>query len=136
MMAWRRLDPNVPAVLAAIREPGSRTAILSPKMPTAVTRSTRSDQLLNIILNNDTVGAFMSSPPRYGLADQRPREPGIRLAFLSSSPTDAFGGHAYEPRVFWANRAGQADESGPRAKASEPAGLADSSAAPPRCGRE
>jgi 2-haloacid dehalogenase len=139
LMAYRHLDPypEVPAVLAAVREQGSRTAILSngePEMLAAAARSARIDQLLDCILSVETVGVFKPSPVVYRLAEQRLGEPRDRLAFVSSNPWDAFGAHAFGLKVFWLNRTGQPDEYGLRADATELTGLADLPAALARRG--
>jgi 2-haloacid dehalogenase len=124
LMAYRQLDPypEVPAMLALIREHGLPTAILSngePAMLADAIRSAKLDHLLDDVLSVEAAGVFKPDPRVYRLAEDRFRLPASQMAFVSSNPWDAFGAHVFGFQVFWINRTGLPAEYGLRDVATE-----------------
>jgi 2-haloacid dehalogenase len=134
LTAYRHLDPypEVPALLALIREHGPRTAILSngePAMLADAIRSAKLDHLLDAVLSVEAAGVFKPDPRVYRLAEDRFQLPAGQMAFVSSNPWDAFGAHVFGFHVFWINRTRQPAEYGLRDVATELTDLADLPAA-------
>jgi 2-haloacid dehalogenase len=132
LAAYRRLDayPEVPAMLAALRERGVARAILSngePGMLTDAVGSAGIAGLLDDVLSVELAGVFKPDPRVYRLAADRFALPHDAIGFFSSNPWDAFGALAFGFRVFWVNRTGQPDEYGLRGRVTE---LADLSGLP------
>jgi 2-haloacid dehalogenase len=141
LMAYRQLDPypEVPAMLARIRDHDLRTAILSngePAMLADAIRSANLDNLLDFVLSVEAAGVFKPDPRVYRLAEERLRLPARQMAFVSSNAWDAFGAHVFGFQVFWINRTRQPVEYGLRDVATELTDLAELPAAlglpPPR----
>jgi len=129
-LAYRELSayPEVPAMLAALREAGTARGILSNGEPGMLAQGVRAagiDGLLDAVLSVESVGVFKPDRRVYGLAVERFGVAADRIAFVSSNPWDAFGAREYGCRVFWCNRAGLPDEYGLRATVVELADLAD-----------
>jgi 2-haloacid dehalogenase len=127
--AYRALDtyPEVPAMLAALREAGIGRAILSngtPAMLAAGVATAGIADLLDDVLSVESVGLFKPDRRVYQLAVDRFAAPPARLAFVSSNAWDAFGAQAFGLRVFWINRARQPEEYGLRGRVTELADLA------------
>lgn len=127
--AYRRLDayPEVPDVLAALRDGGIARAILSngsPAMLADAVRAAGLEPLLDAVLSVESVGVFKPDPRVYRLATNRLGHAAGELGFVSSNTWDAFGAREAGFRVFWINRAGQPDEYGLRGTVTELAGLA------------
>jgi 2-haloacid dehalogenase len=129
LAAYRQLDayPEVPAMLAALRDKGVARAILSngePGMLADAVRAAGIATLLDAVLSVETVGVFKPDPRVYRLvADCFGLSPGA-IGFFSSNPWDAFGALAFGFRVFWVNRTAQPDEYGLRGQVTEMADLA------------
>jgi 2-haloacid dehalogenase len=124
LAAYRRLDayPEVPSMLAALRERGVARAILSngePAMLEEAVRSAGIRALLDDVLSVETVGVFKPDPRVYRLAADRFGLPPDAIAFFSSNAWDAFGALAFGFRVHWVNRTGQPDEYGLRGRVTE-----------------
>jgi 2-haloacid dehalogenase len=117
MDAYRTLPayPEVPATLAAIREQGISTAILSngtPGMLEAAAKAAGIAPLVDEILSVEEVGTFKPDPRVYRLATRQFGCPPDRLLFVSGNAWDAQAAHAFNMRVARVNRAGAPDEYG------------------------
>ncbi len=124
LAAYRVLDayPEVPALLAALRERGVARAILSngePGMLADAVRSAGIAELLDDVLSVEAVGVFKPDPRVYRLVTERFGVPAEAVGFFSSNPWDAFGALAFGFRVFWVNRTGLPDEYGLRGAVTE-----------------
>jgi 2-haloacid dehalogenase len=109
------LEPfaEVPAVLAALREAGFRTAILSngtPRMLEALVKRSRLEAMFDAILSADAVGAFKTHPKVYRYALDTLGLPARAISFQSSNAWDAHGASDFGMRVVWCNRYGQRRE--------------------------
>ena len=109
LQAYRRLDayPEVPALLARLRDAGIARAILSngePGMLADAVNAAGIAPLLDAVLSVEAVGVFKPDPRVYRLATDRFGLPPAAIAFVSSNPWDAFGAGAFGFRVFWVNR--------------------------------
>jgi 2-haloacid dehalogenase len=105
--------PEVPAVLATLRDAGFRTAILSngsPPMLEALVKRSRLDTMFDAVLSADAVGAFKTHPKVYQYALDSLGLPASAIAFQSSNAWDAHGASDFGMRVVWCNRYGQRRE--------------------------
>lgn len=128
--AYLALDPfpEVPAMLATLKQAGIRTAILSngsPRMLEAVVRSARLEPLLDAVLSVEDVGVFKPHPAVYKLAVDRLGIPAAKICFQSSNAWDAFAASAFGMRVVWCNRYGERRERLPGSPDREVRTLAD-----------
>ena len=109
------LEPfaEVPSVLAALRQAGFRTAILSngsPMMLDALVKRSNLEAMFDAVLSADAVRAFKTHPDVYQYAlDSLDVEAGA-IAFQSSNAWDAHGASDFGMRVVWCNRYGQRRE--------------------------
>lgn len=115
--AYRRLDayPEVPAMLRALREQGTSTAILSngsPMMLVEATQAAGISTLLDALLSVEAVGVFKPDPRVYALAEQRLGLPANRMAFVSANPWDTQAALAAGFRAIRVNRTNAPDEYG------------------------
>lgn len=129
LSAYRSLDayPEVPALLASLRDRGIPRAILSngePGMLADAVRSAGIADLLDDVLSVESVGVFKPDPRVYRLVTDRFALPPDAIDFYSSNPWDAFGALCFGFRVFWVNRGGQPDEYGLRGRVTELQSLA------------
>lgn len=120
--------PDAAPTLAALRERGLRTAILSngsPAMLDAAVGAAGIAQDLDAVLSIEAVGVYKPDRRVYQLALDhfRVTTPG-EVAFISSNAWDAFGARAFGFAVHWLNRKGGVDEYGLRGTVPEIAGLA------------
>jgi 2-haloacid dehalogenase len=132
LAAYRVLDayPEVPVMLARLRDMGVARAILSngePRMLADAVRSAGIEELLDDVLSVEAVGVFKPDPRVYALVVDRFGLPRDAVAFFSSNPWDAFGALAFGFRVFWVNRAALPDEYGLRGRVAELADLSSAS---------
>jgi 2-haloacid dehalogenase len=109
MKLYLALDafPEVPAVLAALRQAGLKTAILSngtPAMLDAIVTGAKLDGLFDAVLSVEAVGAFKPDPRVYQLAVDRLGCPAAAIAFQSSNAWDAHAASAFGMKVVWCNR--------------------------------
>jgi 2-haloacid dehalogenase len=115
MELYLGLEPfaEVPAVLAALREAGFRTAILSngsPAMLEALIKRSKLEAMFDAVLSADAVGVFKTHPKVYQYAlDSLGLEAGA-ISFQSSNAWDAHGASDFGMRVVWCNRYGQRRE--------------------------
>lgn len=112
MDLYRTLDtfPEVPTVLAQLKESGMRTAILSngaPGMLNAAVNAAGLDTLLDAVLSVEDVGVYKPDPRVYQLAVDRLDVAAQEICFLSSNAWDAVGAASFGFRVAWVNRYGQ-----------------------------
>ena len=122
------LFPEVPDVLARLRQAGLKTAILSngtPAMLDAVVGRAGLGAMFDAVLSVEEVGAFKPDPRVYGLAVDRLGCPAAAIAFQSSNAWDAHAASAFGMQVVWCNRYGQRHERLPGAPDREIATLAD-----------
>lgn len=129
LAAYRRLDayPEVPALLASLRDQGVVRAILSngePGMLDDAVQSAGIATLLDAVLSVEDVGVFKPDPRVYRLVTERFGLSRDEVRFYSSNPWDAFGALTFGFHVFWVNRANQPDEYGLRGRVTELSSLA------------
>ena len=115
MQLYLELDcfPEVPDVLARLKNRGLRTAILSNGSPTmleAAVKAAKLDALLDAVLSVEEVGIYKPHPKVYQLAVDRLGLPAAAIAFQSSNAWDAYAASAFGMRVVWCNRYGQRPE--------------------------
>jgi 2-haloacid dehalogenase len=122
------LFPEVPDVLARLRQAGLKTAILSngtPAMLDAAADHAGLGAMFDAVLSVEEVGAFKPDPRVYGLAVDRLGCPAAAIAFQSSNAWDAHAASAFGMQVVWCNRYGQRRERLPGAPDREIATLAE-----------
>ena len=105
--------PEVPAVLATLREAGFRTAILSngsPRMLEALVKRSNLDAMFDAVLSVDAVGVFKTHPKGYQYALDLLDLEASAISFQSSNAWDAHGASDFGMRVVWCNRYGQRRE--------------------------
>ena len=105
--------PEVPAVLAALRQAGFRTAILSngsPRMLDALVKRSSLEAMFDAILSVDAVRAFKTHPDVYRYALDSLDLEASAIAFQSSNAWDAHAASDFGMRVVWCNRYGQRRE--------------------------
>jgi len=113
--AYMTLDayPEVPEVLAQLKEGGARLGILSngsPKMLDAAVSSAGLSDVLDAVLSVEDVGIFKPDAKVYQLAVDRMGVGGDEISFQSSNRWDIAGAKAFGFRCVWINRFGQPDE--------------------------
>ena len=105
--------PEVPAVLAALREAGFKTAILSngsPMMLEALVKRSGLEAMFDAVLSANAVRAFKTHPDVYRYALDSLDLPASAISFQSSNAWDAHGASDFGMRVVWCNRYGQRRE--------------------------
>jgi 2-haloacid dehalogenase len=105
--------PEVPGVLARLKQEGLRTAILSngsPAMLDAVVEAAGLDGFLDAVLSVEEVGVYKPHPKVYQLAVDRLDVAAEAIAFQSSNAWDAYAASAFGMQVVWCNRYGQSPE--------------------------
>ena len=130
MKLYLALDPfpEVPGVLATLRQAGLKTAILSngtPAMLDAVVGSAGLGDMFDAVLSVEEVGVFKPAAEVYRLAVDRLGCPAFAIAFQSSNAWDAHAASAFGMQVVWCNRYGQRRERLPGAPDCEITTLAD-----------
>jgi 2-haloacid dehalogenase len=101
--------PEVPAVLARLREAGLSTAILSngaPGMLDAAVEAAGIGGSLDAVLSVEAVGVFKPARAVYDLVGQTFGVPPDRVLFVSSNGWDAAAAAGYGFDTVWVNRAG------------------------------
>jgi len=105
--------PEVPAVLAILREMGFRTAILSngsPAMLDTLVKRPKLEAMFDAVLSVDAVKVFKTHPKGYQYALDSLGLPAGAISFQSSNAWDAHGASEFGMRVVWCNRYGQRRE--------------------------
>ena len=105
--------PEVPAVLASLRQAGFRTAILSngsPMMLDALVKRSGLEAMFDAVLSADAVRAFKTHPDVYQYALDALDIEAAAISFQSSNAWDAHGASDFGMRVVWCNRYGQRRE--------------------------
>ena len=105
--------PEVPAVLAAVKSAGMKTAVLSngsPQMLDAAIDHTGIGDLLDAVISVDEVGVFKPHFSVYQLAVERLGVDAGEISFQSSNAWDAVAAATFGMRVVWVNRYGQPPE--------------------------
>ncbi len=101
--------PEVPAMLATLKEGGFNTAILSngsPDMLQGAVRSAGIGGLLDDVLSVESVGVFKPDARIYALVTDRFACARDQVMFVSSNGWDAAGASAFGFTTTWVNRAG------------------------------
>lgn len=111
MALYRELDayPEVPAMLAALKAKGLKTAILSngsPEMLAAAVTSAGLGDVLDAVLSVEDVGVFKPHVRVYDLVGARFGTAPEEVLFVSSNGWDAAGAAGYGFHTAWVNRAG------------------------------
>ncbi len=111
LSAYRVLGayPDAAPTLAALRDAGLGTAILSngsPEMLAAAVEAGGLGPLLDYVLSVHPLRRYKPDPRVYALATERFGCQPHEVAFVSSNAWDAFGAARFGFRVFWVNRAG------------------------------
>lgn len=102
--------PEVPAMLAALKDMGLQTAILSngaPPMLDGAVKSAGIGDVLDDVLSVESVGIFKPDARVYDLVGQRFGCAKDEVLFVSSNGWDAAAGAGYGFVSAWVNRAGE-----------------------------
>jgi len=105
--------PEAPGVLAALRDTGRATAILSngtPEMLESAVSAAGLSGALDQILSVESCGVYKPHPSVYQLAVDRLGVTAAEICFLSANGWDAAGAAAFGFQVVWINRFGQPPE--------------------------
>jgi 2-haloacid dehalogenase len=119
MNAYLALDayPDVKDTLAALKQKGLRTAILSngsPRMLQAAVESAGIDKHLDGVFSVEEVGIYKPDPRVYQLACDHLGVRAGEISFQSSNAWDAAGAANFGMRVAWINRFDQKRERLPK----------------------
>lgn len=111
LVLYRELQayPEVPGVLAALKQAGLQTAILSngsPGMLNDAVRSAGIGDMLDVVLSVESVGVFKPAAAVYDLVEQRFGCARTEVLFVSSNGWDVGCASGYGFRTAWVNRAG------------------------------
>jgi 2-haloacid dehalogenase len=101
---------EVPGMLAALRDAGLGTAILSngaPAMLDAAVESAGIGDLIDAVLSVEAVGVFKPARAVYDLVGETFGVPPGAVLFVSSNGWDAAAGAGYGFDTVWVNRAGE-----------------------------
>jgi 2-haloacid dehalogenase len=109
------LEPfaEVRPMLAALRQAGFRTAILSngsPMMLETLVKRSNLEAMFDAVLSTHAVRAFKTHPDVYQYALDSLDLEASAIAFQSSNAWDAHGASDFGMRVVWCNRYGQRRE--------------------------
>lgn len=113
--AYLRLDPypEVPAMLAALRARGLRTAVLSNGSPAMLEAAFAPlGSLLDRVISVEEAGVFKPDPRVYALPASHFGLPTARMGFVSANPWDSQAALHAGFRVFRVNRTAAPDEYG------------------------
>lgn len=102
--------PEVPAMLAALKNAGLQTAILSngsPAMLDGAVQSAGIGDVLDHVLSVQSVGIFKPDARVYELVEQRFNCARKSVLFVSSNGWDAAGASGFGFETAWVNRAGE-----------------------------
>jgi len=102
--------PEVPEMLAALKEAGLNTAILSngsPAMLDGAVQSAGLGEMLDDVLSVESVGVFKPHKSVYDLVGKRFNCKNEEVLFVSSNGWDAAASAGYGFQTVWVNRAGE-----------------------------
>lgn len=102
--------PEVPRMLAELKDAGFDTAILSngsPDMLNGAVQSAGIEPLLDDVLSVESVGVFKPDARVYDLVGQRFGTERDQVLFVSSNGWDAAAATGYGFTTVWVNRAGE-----------------------------
>lgn len=102
--------PEVPNMLATLKERGMKTGILSngsPDMLKGAVSSAGLEELLDATLSVESVGVFKPHATVYDMVGAHFRCAQDDVLFVSSNGWDAAGAAGYGFRTVWVNRAGE-----------------------------
>lgn len=102
--------PEVPAMLATLKQRGFQTAILSNGSPDMLDPAVKSAGIagaLDAVLSVEAVGVFKPHDRVYDLVGQHFGCAKTDVLFVSSNGWDAAGGAGYGFQTAWVNRAGE-----------------------------
>ncbi|KNG92624.1 haloacid dehalogenase type II [Pseudaestuariivita atlantica] len=102
--------PEVPAMLATLKQRGLNTAILSngsPDMLAGAVDSAGIGEMLDDVLSVESVGIFKPAPAVYDLVGKRFGCAKDEVLFVSSNGWDAAAASRYGFTTAWVNRAGE-----------------------------
>ncbi len=105
--------PEVPRVLAALKERGARVAILSNGDRDMLARAVAAagiTEALDAVISVEEAGVFKPASAVYALATARFGVAPAAIAFHSSNRWDIAGAKAFGFHTHWINRAGAPDE--------------------------
>lgn len=105
--------PEVPTVLARLRESGAKIAILSNGTPQMLDRAVGAagiGHLLDDIFSVDALKIYKTAPAAYALLTSSYRMAAPDIAFQSSNRWDIAGAKAFGLTCHWINRSGAPDE--------------------------
>ena len=127
--AYMTLDafPDARAALAALRQRGARTAILSngsPRMLDAAVDAAKLREDLDAVLSVDSIRMYKPRPEVYALVTQAMKVAPADVTFVSSNRWDVMGAASFGFRTVWVNRARMPDEYADRAPAAAVSDLA------------
>ena len=113
--AYLQLDcyPEVPEVLAQLKDGGMQTALLSngsPEMLESAVKGSKLGELLDAVISVHTLGIFKPHPSVYQLAVDQLGVQARQVSFQSSNAWDAAAAATFGFRVAWVNRFNQAEE--------------------------
>ena len=113
--AYFELDafPDARATLAALRQQGAATAILSngsPRMLAGAVEGARLGDKLDAVLSVDTVRMYKPRAEVYRLVTDTMKVAAHEVVFVSSNRWDVMGAAQFGFRVVWVNRAKLPDE--------------------------
>lgn len=102
--------PEVPAMLAALKQAGLNTAILSngsPDMLNGAVKSAGLTEVLDDVLSVESVGVFKPHKSVYALVNERFSCTSDQVLFVSSNGWDAAHATGFGFQTAWVNRAGE-----------------------------
>jgi 2-haloacid dehalogenase len=105
--------PEVPSVLAQLREAGFKTAILSngsAKMLDSAVRAAGLTEMFDAVMSVDAVKVFKPHPRVYAYGLETLGLRADQVSFQSSNAWDAYGASNFGLRVVWCNRYGHRAE--------------------------
>jgi len=111
MALYEILDayPEVPEMLATLKQAGLKAAILSngsPKMLATAVQAAGIGDSLNEVISIEDAGVYKPSPSVYQLAVDQLGVAKEHICFVSSNGWDATGAAAFGFQVAWVNRSG------------------------------
>lgn len=102
--------PEVPAMLASLKDADMNTAILSngsPDMLSGAVKSAGISELLDDVLSVESIGVFKPDRRVYDMVGARFHCAPDQVLFVSSNGWDAAGAAGYGFQTVWVNRAGE-----------------------------